>query len=255
MKETYLVRRIPFYLLLLSSLTACAGNDLLVQRQTSMEGRLDQMMQAQNSATARIAELSGQLKELQDQFRKQRADDISAEPERIALQAKLTAIIKRLDGLESDTPASRATRIELVNSEADAHGREGKVQAAYMQAFGLFSSNNYQAAAAAFELFIETYPESEYAANARYWLGECYFAEGLFKKAIAAFAKITDAKYPGNKAPDAFLKTGLAWYGLNEPVTGAATLRELIKKYPASEAAGKAREKLSASDDKLKDQN
>lgn len=237
--------RIPFYLLLVSLLTACAGNDLLVQRQISTEGRLDQMMQSQNAATTRIAELFAQLGELQDQFRKMKSADVSAEPERVALQSRLAAIGNRLDRLEADVPVSRANRIELVNSEADAQSREGKVQDAYMQAFGLFSRNNYQAAAEAFEHFIETYPESEYAANARYWLGECYFAAELFKKAIEVFAKVIETKYPGNKAPDALLKTGLAWYGLNEPVTGEATLRALIEKYPATEAAGKAREKLA----------
>jgi tol-pal system protein YbgF len=230
--------------MLLSALTACAGNDLLVQRQTSMEGRLEQIMQAQNLATARIAELSGQQKELQDQLKKLKVADNSAEPEQAALQTKLAAIINRLDRLEGDTAGSRATRIELVNSEADAQNREEKVQAAYMQAFGLFSANNYQEAAKAFELFIETYPESEHASNARYWLGECYFAEGLFKKAIQSFEKVTDMKYPGNKAPEALLKTGFAWYGLDDPEKGGATLRALIDKYPESEAAGKAREKL-----------
>ncbi len=238
------MNRIPFYIMLLSVLTACAGNDLIVQRQSSIEGRLEQMMQAQNAASNRIAELSAQLAELQDLTRKQKVVDISSEPERAAVQAKLGAIINRLDRLETETPASRAGRIELVNSEADSQSRDERVQAAYMQAFGFFSANSYQAAAEAFELFIGTYPESEYTANARYWLGECYFATGSFKKAIEVFAKITELKYPGNKAPDAFLKTGLAWYGLNEQVKAEAALRRLIEKYPASEAAGKARERL-----------
>jgi len=230
--------------MMLAILTACAGNDLLVQRQSSMEGRLEQVMQAQNLTTTRIAELSAQFRELQDQLKKQPTTADSDEPERAAIQAKLAAIINRLDRLESDTAGPRATRIELVNSEVDAQSREERVQAAYMQAFGLFSANNYQEAAKAFELFIETYPESEHTSNARYWLGECYFSDGLFQKAIQSFEKVTDIKYPGNKAPEALLKTGLAWYGLEDKVKGDATLRALIDKYPASEAAGKAREKL-----------
>lgn len=239
------MRRAPFYMLLLPALTACAGNDLLVQKQNSIEGRLNQLMQAQNSANARIAELSAQILELQGQLKKQRTAESSVEPEWVGLQTKLTAVGNRLDRLEADTAALRNRKIELVNNEADVLDSDEKVQAAYIRAFGLFSANNYQPAAEAFEHFIETYPESEHAANARFWLAECYFATGLFKKAIDGFTAVMEMKYPGNKASEAFLKTGLSWYGLNEPAKGEAVLRTLIEKYPESEAAGKAREKLA----------
>ena len=247
--------RTVYYLLCLSTLTACAGNDLLVQRQNSMESRLDQMMQAQNSTTSSIVELSGQVKELQDQFKKKSAADLSVEPEQAALQSRLEAITIRIGRLEADKPDSRPGRIELVNSGADAQGLDNKIQSAYMNAFGLFSSNNYQAAAEAFEYFIEAYPESEHAANARYWLGECYFASGLFKKSIEVFGKIINQKYPGKKTPDAYLKTGLAWYGINEQVEGDKVLRLLLEKFPGTEAAGKANEILARQRGKQNVQN
>jgi tol-pal system protein YbgF len=114
-----------------------------------------------------------------------------------------------------------------------------------MKAFGLFSANNYRAAAEAFSSFAVSFPESDYTENARYWLGECYFSEGRFLPAIEAFSTVYSRLNPGKKAPDALLKTGLSWYSLNEAEKGRATMRTLVEKFPGSEAAAKAREYLN----------
>ena len=226
-------------------MTGCAGGDLLVQRQGNMEGRINQMMQAQNGATAQIAEMSVQIKELKEQVSRQAASEKAAAAELAALQEKVLVLSRRLERSEADAMAPSVARIELVNSEADGENREEKVQSAYMRAFGLFSADNYDAAAVAFADFISSYPESEDAANARYWLGECHFAAGRFKQAIEAFAKVLETKPSPRRGAEAMLKTGLSWYGLNEAEKGHATLRALVEKYPGSEAAVRASEKLA----------
>lgn len=236
------MRRIALTMALSAVLCGCAGNDLLVQRQSALEGRLEQLVLSQNSVKADIAALAGQLQELKQQGGRQP----DAERELLArfeeLQGKIKIIANRLSQLES--VASRPATIELVNQESAPQGHEESVQAAYIKAFGLFSANNYREAAEAFGAFIASYPESEYAVNARYWLGECYFSLGRYNEAIDSFARVLEMNPLPKRAADALFKTGSAWYLLDNPDKGAATLRLLLEKYPGSEAAELAAKQL-----------
>lgn len=236
------MQRISFALLLLVSLTGCAANDLLVQRQSSLEGRLEQVVQAQNSAKVEIAALAAQLQALKEQVSKQSAAEKELSGRYEQLQERLKIVSSRLLQLEPAEPES--TTIELVNQGAVPEGREESVQAAYIKAFGLYSENNYGAAAEAFSAFIAAYPESEYAANARYWLGECYFSLERYPEAIDSFSLALEMNPSPKRAADTMLRIGTAWYRLADPAKGAATLRLLTEQYPGSEAAAAAAKQL-----------
>jgi tol-pal system protein YbgF len=228
-------------MLIAAVLTGCAANDAFVQRQSSMEGRLEQIMQAQNSTKAELAALTLQLKELEGQVAKMAVSEKETRKANDLLQDRLSALFNRLEQVEAPRHSSV---IELVNQDTPPESREESIQSAYMKAFGLFSANNFRAAAEAFEAFIASYPESEYAANARYWLAECYFSEERYKEAVVSFTNVLESKPSEKRGSDAMLKTGLSWYKLNDREKGDLTLRALIEKYPQSEAALQAREQL-----------
>jgi tol-pal system protein YbgF len=233
--------RLSLLMLIAAALTGCAANDAFVQRQSSMEGRLEQIMQAQNSTRTELAEMTLQLKELQSQVAKMAVSEKDAKSKNDLLQDRLSDLSKRLE--QVDAP-KRSAVIELVNHDSTPESREESVQSAYMKAFGLFSANNFRAAAEAFEAFITSYPESEYASNARYWLAECYFSEERYKEAISSFTKVLESKPSEKRGSEAMLKTGLSWYKLNDQEKGDLALRALLEKYPQSEAALQAREQL-----------
>ena len=236
------MRRFSLVLFLFTGLTGCAGNDLLVQRQGSMEGRLEQIMQAHNSAKTDFAAVAAQMQALKEQSARQATAEKELLVKYEALQDRVRLLANRLAQVEST--ARQSATIEVVNQGSIAAGREESVQAAYMKAFGLFSANNYRAAAEAFDAFIAAYPESEYAANARYWLGECHFSEGRYKEAIDSFTRVLELNPVPKRDAEAMLRIGLAWYRLDTPAKGAAVLRQLIVKYPGSEAAVKAGQQL-----------
>lgn len=236
------MRRICFILFFCANLAGCAGNDLLVQRQSSMEGRLEQVMQAQNSAKIEIAAVAVQIQELKSQFSRQGAVEKELLDKYELQQGKLKVISNRLEQVES--AAKQSATIELVNQDSIPEGRDESVQAAYIKAFGLYSANNYTAAAEAFNSFITTYPESEYAANARFWLGECYFTLGRHKEALDSFSRVLEMNPAPKRAADTMLKIGTAWSLLGDPAKGAAVLHLLIEKYPGSEAADIAGKQL-----------
>ena len=224
------MRRLSLLMLIYAALTGCAANDAFVQRQSSMEGRLEQIMQAQNSTKAELAELSLQLKELKSQVAKQAASGNDAKPQYELLQEQLRTLGNRLEQVES---SRRTSVIELVNQESLPEGREESVQAAYMKAFGLFSANSFKAAAVAFEAFIASYPESEYASNARYWLAECLYSEERYKEAIDSFTKVLESKPSEKRGSDAMVKIGLAWYKLKDQEKG-----DVLPAFPEAFGAG-----------------
>jgi tol-pal system protein YbgF len=133
----------------------------------------------------------------------------------------------------------------VVNKGAASGDQDAGEQDAYMKAFGLYSTNRFQAAIDAFNLFLAKYPASEYAVNAQYWIGECYYTNREFTRAIEEFTKVA-ARYPhGKKVPDAMLKVGYSLISIDQRDKARAVLEDLVKRYPQSQASAKARERLS----------
>ena len=88
----------------------------------------------------------------------------------------------------------------------------------YQAAFELLKEQRYEPAAMAFEQFLVTYPDSELADNAQYWLAESHYVTQMFDVALTEFGVVV-TKFPrSRKVPDALLKMGYcnassAWTG------------------------------------------
>lgn len=116
-------------------------------------------------------------------------------------------------------------------------------QTSYDTAFGVFKSGDYKAAAIALDAFVKRYPESAYAANAQYWLGNAYYAQRDCKSAISA-QQVVLKNYPDSpKAPDAMLNIASCYTELKDKANATKTLNALIARYPDSSAAQTAKER------------
>ena len=116
-------------------------------------------------------------------------------------------------------------------------------QTSYDTAFGVFKSGDYKAAATALDAFVKRYPESAYAANAQYWLGNAYYAQRDCKSAISA-QQVVLKTYPDSpKAPDAMLNIASCYTELKDKANATKTLNALIARYPDSSAAQTAKER------------
>jgi tol-pal system protein YbgF len=114
----------------------------------------------------------------------------------------------------------------------------------YRLAKDAYDQKNLTAARQYFEKFLEKYPKSNIADNARFWIGEVYFAEGWFQKAILEYQEVIE-KYPkGNKVPAAYLKQGVSFFKLGENANAKLVLNELIKRFPDSTEADTARQQI-----------
>ena len=120
---------------------------------------------------------------------------------------------------------------------------EGELYSTAKQAY---DNGEYQTAVQGFELFLEKFPDSEKADNARFWIGEVYFAEKWYEKAILEYENVIKNYPEGNKVRGAYLKQGIAFAKLGEKANARLILQTLIQKYPDSDEAKIARKKLAS---------
>ena len=114
----------------------------------------------------------------------------------------------------------------------------------YKSAKQAFAQSDFETAREEFLQFLKLYPKSPQADNAQFWLGETYYREKWYEKAILEYQKAIE-KYPkGNKVPASLLKQGFAFYSLGDKANTRLILTELIKKYPKSNEAKIAKQKL-----------
>lgn len=95
------------------------------------------------------------------------------------------------------------------------------------------------------ELFLNRYPKDDLAVNAAYWVGETYYAEKNFEKAILQFEDIIQQYGEHPKVASAMLKQALAFEASGDANTAKLLLQRVIDTYPLSDEASKAKEKLS----------
>ena len=116
----------------------------------------------------------------------------------------------------------------------------------YENAWRRLRERDFRGAIEQFKKFVEKHPDSPLTDNAQYWIGESHYALQEFDEAILEF-DVVRKKYPdGDKAPAAWLKIGYAFAELGNGVDARLILREVMNRYPGSEEAEKAKEKLKS---------
>ncbi|MBT8047553.1 MAG: tol-pal system protein YbgF [Xanthomonadales bacterium] len=134
------------------------------------------------------------------------------------------------DPMESQSQVSGIGQPVAQSQSAPGAGLDEK--AAYDQAFQALKELRYADAAEEFQSFLDRYPNSEYADNAQYWLGESYYVTRNYDIALASFESLI-AQFPESpKAPDALLKIGYTHYELEQWDSARAALTQVQENYP-----------------------
>ncbi|MDH5455596.1 MAG: tol-pal system protein YbgF, partial [Gammaproteobacteria bacterium] len=103
----------------------------------------------------------------------------------------------------------------------------------------------YEPAAMAFKQFLVTFPDSELADNAQYWLAESHYVTQKFNEALTEFGVVL-SKYPrSRKVADALLKIGYCNYEIKDWAAAREALSRVQAEYPETTAARLAGQRLS----------
>lgn len=110
----------------------------------------------------------------------------------------------------------------------------------------LFDDGDMENARIQFENFINKYPDSDNADNARFWIADSYYAEKWYEKAILEYQAVLETYPNSNKIAAARLKQGYSFAELGEKANARLILKELVKRHPGSKEANYAKEKLKS---------
>ncbi len=133
-----------------------------------------------------------------------------------------------------------------VYGDASTIARSGDERSAYNSAFDALKAGRYADAARAFQAFLDVHPDGVFAPNALYWLGESYYVTQNYALALEQFQTLLDRHPTHDKAAGALLKIGLCQYGLRRLDEAEAALLRVTERYPGTEAARTADDRLRA---------
>lgn len=139
------------------------------------------------------------------------------------------------------TPASSAASAPQASSEP---GDPAKEKLYYDAAFDLIKAKDFDKASQAFAAFLRKYPNSQYAGNAQYWLGEVNLAKGDLQGAGQAFAKVSQLYPKHAKVPDSLYKLADVERRLGHTDKVKGILQQVVAQYPGTSAAQLAQRDL-----------
>ena len=117
-------------------------------------------------------------------------------------------------------------------------------QAAYDAAFQSLKELRYADAAQGFQSFVDTYPQSDLAGNAQYWLGESYYVTRNYEIALDAFETLLRDYPDSTKRGDGLLKIGFTHYELDQFDRARAALEQVQQEFPDSTLSRLAESRL-----------
>ena len=137
--------------------------------------------------------------------------------------------------------AGAAAQAPAASSEP---GDPAKEKLYYDAAFDLIKAKDFDKASLAFAAFLRKYPNSQYAGNAQYWLGEVNLAKGDLQGAGQSFAKVSQLYPKHNKVPDSLYKLADVERRLGHADKVKGILQQVVSQYPGTSAAQLAQRDL-----------
>lgn len=220
-------------------LTQLQGEVTALQSDVASRSELEQLGEHLGGETAKLLRSDADLQA-----------DVQQLAQRIGeLDSKLQDTLYRIDQISQQLAATNQDLRSLLSAgPADGEGPPptpvDDPQALYEEAYGDYRKGNFDLAIQGFREYLDTYPDTDLADNALYWIGESRLNQGQYAEAIKEFSGVL-ARYPrSDRVPSAILRRAYAHLQLGERGEGIEQLRRLDKDYPSSEEATIAREQL-----------
>jgi tol-pal system protein YbgF len=223
----------------LPMLTGCVG--LAEFRKLQYEVRQMKAGGGGSGGPARLADVSSELEALREQIA-QLEGRLEVNEHRVqeALEeAKKARLAAAQGGVSAAAPGEPTAALPM-----DAPASE-EVKS-YRAAYDAWRGEDHQQCIDRFAQFLQSFPASQYADDASFWLADCYFKQGDLKAAILRFDDVA-TRYPkSEKASEALYRQGEALLKLGPNFGKAAekAFDRVVKEYPDSRRAEDARQQL-----------
>lgn len=203
--------------------------DVQGQLETTSRGQLELAMQNEQ-LRAEVARLRGQIELLMNEVEtlKQRQKDFYVD-----LDARLRQIET------GGTAAAPAAAAASASTDPAAESID------YEAALNLLKNGKNKEALAAFDSFTKRYPAGNFTAGAHFWAGNAALQSKDIASATRHFKTVMDKWPTDNVAPDAMLGLANSQQALGGATAARNTLKALTERYPQSNAAQVARQRLA----------
>lgn len=161
-----------------------------------------------------------------------------------AIGERMAATNQRLERLSEQF--SRLTKLieDLPKQPVMSGLTPGNPEQLFAAAYADYSRGNFDLALSEFRQYVETYPTSELADNAQYWIGEILYTQRKFPDAVIELEKVGLLNPKGDKTAMALYKRGLVLLEMNRRDEGVTQLLAITKNYSKTPEAGLAAQQL-----------
>ena len=193
---------------------------------TSLQSTLQKQ---QGDSSTHVDQLSGQIQALNDTL-----DE---------LKARLAKVSKQLEDMQS-SQQSLAAQQATQQAQQQAAASAPPPDVLYNNALRDYNGDKNDLAIQEFSDYVKFYPNTDLAGNCYFYLGEIQFRQGHYQQAAQSYDQVLQNFPTGNKSASAQLKKGFSLIELGKQDDGVAELRHVIQRYPRSNEALQARERL-----------
>lgn len=215
--------------------------DAIKQQQTKSMLDLQSQIDALNTE---IRKLRGQNEEiahgLQDAEKRQKDFYVDLDTRLRHFESAEAAAKEAAEAAAKAAPKAPPAPVPVDPSDPAAENR------AIESAYNLYKSGSHADAVKALQDFLKKYPDSVHVPNASFWLGNAQYAMKDYKGALDTYEGFIKDFADSPRAPDVLYGIARCQLGLKRSVAAHKTLKKLVAKYPASEAAAKAKKQLAA---------
>jgi tol-pal system protein YbgF len=117
-------------------------------------------------------------------------------------------------------------------------------QRLYDTAWADYTAGQWELCISGFDTYLRTFPRSDLADEAQFYIGECNYSDGKHQEAVQAYTQVI-VNYPkGQSVAPAYYKRGLAFERLGQIERARESYESVTKLYPDSDAARMAKQSL-----------
>lgn len=151
-------------------------------------------------------------------------------------------VLDNNQGTATNTPIDRTT-VAPGNTPVPS-AITAQEQQAYDRAFQSLTRSRYKDAITQFKQMVDSWPHSQLADDAYYWMSEAMYVNREFEHALSGFRTLV-SKYPDSRrVPEALLKIGYIQHDLGDYEKATNTFRDILSRFPGHQVTVSAQTRL-----------
>jgi tol-pal system protein YbgF len=217
------------------------------ERMGVMKSLMDQNTDSMNKVVASMTALQSSLQKLQSD-NGAKTDQVSGQIQALndsldELKARLAKVSKQLEDMQA-AQQSVAAGQAAQQAQQQALAQAPPPDVLYNNALRDYNAAKNDLAKQEFSDYVRFYASTDLAGNSFFYLAEIAYKQGNFQEAVKNYDQVLQNFPTGSKAASSELKRGLALIELGQKDDGIAQLRHVIQRFPRSNEALQARDRL-----------